>query len=226
LSFWVRSNKIGTYSISLVNAGFDRAYNVEYTIAQANTWEKKVIVIPFTYSGGTWNYTNGRGLAVTFQLVPASQAAGSWLSGSNLYYGTPATVNFMDSTSNVFYLADVQLEAGSVPTEFERMPVDEVLRRCQRYYQVLGSGVIYEITAYAYTLINNYVVAPLTYPVVMRATPVPAVVGSWVTYSVYTSAPLVLGVSKSNISLNCMASSSTEAAFYSNGGTVTLDAEL
>jgi hypothetical protein len=47
-------------------------------------------------------------------------------------------VNLADSTANEFYITGVQLEAGTTASDFEFLPVDVNLQRCQRYYQVYG----------------------------------------------------------------------------------------
>ena len=49
-------------------------------------------------------------------------------------------VNLADSTSNDFWITGVQLEAASAPSDFEFLPVDVNLQRCQRYYQFIGAG--------------------------------------------------------------------------------------
>jgi hypothetical protein len=43
--------------------------------------------------------------------------------------------NFMASTSNWLRVKNVQVELGSVATEFERVDYSEQLARCQRYYE-------------------------------------------------------------------------------------------
>jgi len=43
-------------------------------------------------------------------------------------------VNLADSTANEWYITGVQLEAGEVASDFEFLPVDVNLQRCQRYY--------------------------------------------------------------------------------------------
>ena len=49
LSFWVRSNKTGTYICELYDGDNDRSISKSYTISSADTWEKKTI----TYAGDT-----------------------------------------------------------------------------------------------------------------------------------------------------------------------------
>jgi hypothetical protein len=46
-------------------------------------------------------------------------------------------VNIADSTSNDWYITGVQLEAGTTASDFEFLPVDVNLGRCQRYYQLI-----------------------------------------------------------------------------------------
>jgi hypothetical protein len=49
-------------------------------------------------------------------------------------------VNLADSTSNDWYITGVQLEAGTTASDFEFLPVDVNLQRCQRYYQKCTGG--------------------------------------------------------------------------------------
>jgi len=48
-SFWVKSNKTGTYILMLDDIDNSRSISKSYTISSANTWEKKTI----TYAGDT-----------------------------------------------------------------------------------------------------------------------------------------------------------------------------
>ena len=63
-------------------------------------------------------------------------------------------MNLADSTSNDFYITGIQLEAGTSASDFEFLPVDVNLKRCQRYYwknnssnSSFGSGVFSTSTA-------------------------------------------------------------------------------
>jgi len=161
LSFWVKAVKTGTYCVCLYSAAGDQNYIVEYTINQASTWEKKSITLTFDYSGGTWNYTNGIGVAVAFILMMGSTYHGTaetWTESGK--YSTSNQVNGLDSTDNNFWLTGVQLEAGEVATPFEFRSFGEELLLCERYFQKS-----YELTTAPGTATNNgmaYVQAPTT----------------------------------------------------------------
>jgi len=73
-----------------------------------------------------------------------------------------------DTTLGDFlYIADVQLEAGTVATPFERRSYRQELALCQRYYQRLVGGVFGSGTTYA----GGYAFGVYCFPVVMRIAP-------------------------------------------------------
>ena len=136
LSFWHKHTKTGTYSITMRNGGSDRTYVANYTQSVTDTWEKATINISASPSGGTWDYTNGTGISIFWSMATGSTfagTAGSWNTGN--YFGSTDQVNACDSTSNNFMIAQVQLEAGSVATDFEIRDYATELAMCQRYYQ-------------------------------------------------------------------------------------------
>ena len=145
LSFWVRSNKTGTYCASLFNNDQSKWFSKQYTISSANTWEKKTL----TYAGDTsnaFNNDNGTSLRCRFWLGAGSTytsgtITSTWTTESG-NEGSLASgqVNLADSTSNEWYVTGIQLEAGSQASDFEFLPVDINLERCERYYQKLSNG--------------------------------------------------------------------------------------
>ena len=146
LSFWVKSNKTGIYAAGILKPD-TTAYKIfdEYTINAADTWEKKTITFTptagsttlITNSGGIINNDNGQGFEVHFGLAwgstNGSGTAQTW-STSSAYYASTNHVNWMDSTSNNFYLTGVQLEVGSNATPFEHRSYTEEFFMCNRYY--------------------------------------------------------------------------------------------
>ena len=174
LSFWVKSNKTGTYVVRLLEPdASSRMVSFAYTISSSNTWEKKTISVPAD-TGGTINNDNGAGLNITWWLsagtdYQSGSLASTWQSYSN---GDSAVgqVNLADSTSNEWYITGVQLEASDTASDFEFLPHDVNLKRCYRYYYLYVSGLNKQVSnavAYNSGLINGVVQLPTT----MRATP-------------------------------------------------------
>ena len=144
LTFWVRSSVTGTYGIGFQNSAETENYVDEYAISSANTWEKKVITITptagstsfITASAGAIANDNGIGFELSFGLGQGSNFAigtsNTWSNNTSTFASTNQ-VNWMDNTSNNFYLTQVQLEVGNL-TDFEHRSVTEELALCQRYF--------------------------------------------------------------------------------------------
>ncbi len=162
LSFWVKSSKTGTYAIAL--GKMDNTVYLfvhEYTISQANTWEKKTINISptagstsfITSSAGAIDNDNGTGLALYWWLCSGTDLNGAtsnaWSSNTN-HYTTTNQVNWFDSTSNNLYLSQAQLEIGDVASPFEVEEATTTLTKCRRYYQKISGG-LYVGGFHAYT---------------------------------------------------------------------------
>ena len=150
LSFWVKSSKTGTYSMALGKV--DNTVYIfvhEYTISQANTWEKKTITISptagstsfITSAAGAIDNDNGTGLALYWWLCSGTDLNGgtsnAW-SSTTTHYTTTNIVNWFDSTSNNLYLAQAQLEIGDEATPFEQENFATTLHKCRRYYEVVN----------------------------------------------------------------------------------------
>jgi len=140
LSFWVKSNKTGTYIAELYDTDNNRQISQSYTISSANTWENKTV----TFAGdttGTFTNDNAESLRCTFYLGVGSDWTSGTLSTSWQSYvladRAVGQVNLADNTANEWFVTGVQLEAGTTASDFEFLPVDVNLRRCQRYYQIL-----------------------------------------------------------------------------------------
>ena len=78
------------------------------------------------------------GFEICFHLASGPDdivsAKSTWTT-SGAFQTVTGQSNFMDNTSNEFYLTGVQLEVGDTPTSFEHRSFGEELLRCQRYYQ-------------------------------------------------------------------------------------------
>jgi len=181
LSFWVKSNKTGTYILNIYQADDNRTISKAYTIDTADTWEKKTITIEGDIAG-TINNDNGTGWYVIWGLVVSSDYTSGTLQTSWGAYTRsdwmPGQVNLADSTSNYINITGVQLEVGDTATPFEHRPYDMELQRCKRYYYTTYPIGVAPGTVGAYACQAEYAppyngnhVATWQHPVSMRATP-------------------------------------------------------
>ena len=171
VSFWVRSNLTGTYGGALYSVPSGVSYVYQYTINSADTWEQKTITITGN-TVNTLNTTNGNGLRVFFDLGSGSNyqnATGSWVSGEK--FSTSGNANWIGTLSNNLYITGVQLEAGSVATEFERRPYGTELALCQRYFWQIGTGEAIYTPIGTGPSENTFSNTMVKYPVKMRAVP-------------------------------------------------------
>ena len=140
ISFWVKSNKTGTYIVEIDDNDNSRNINKSYTISSADTWEKKTITFAGDTSGALGN-DNGSSFRIMFWLAAGTDftsgtLATSWESTTNANRAV-GQVNLADSTSNDRYITGIQLEAGTSASDFEFLPVDVNLARCQRYFELI-----------------------------------------------------------------------------------------
>ena len=138
IQFWVRSSKTGTYCFQARSLDDVKSCVVEYTISSADTWEKKTI----TLSGNTANdfdNDNAASLEFCWHLSVGTDddnetASSSWGVGSNSFVTTANQVNLFDSATAEWYITGIQVEVGAQATDFEHLPNDVQLTRCQRYF--------------------------------------------------------------------------------------------
>ena len=134
ISFWIRSSVTGAYAISVANNSLGRSYVTEVTVSSANTWEQKSVTIPGDTSG-TWTTNNTAGIRLYLDLGSGSDynaTVNTWASAWDCR--TSSSVTWGATTGATLYITGVQLEVGSVATEFERRPYGTELQLCQRYY--------------------------------------------------------------------------------------------
>ena len=181
LSFWVKSNKTGTYIVELFDHDNTRHISKSYTVSSASTWEKKTINIDGDTTGAFTN-DNNLSLHVAWWL-----GAGSTYTSGTLQttWGTQSNadravgqVNLADNTANEWYITGVQLEVGTSASDFEFLPYDVNLRRCQRYYHKTYNDTVAPSTATTVgavqtgtTANSTYVPMQYFYPVRMRSVP-------------------------------------------------------
>ena len=135
VSFWVKSSITGTYTLSFANYSDNRSHRKEYTISSANTWEHKTVTLTADTTG-TWFTNNSGGLNVTWMLLGGSNSVGA----ANTWTGdiknvTSNQTQWASTLGATFFITAIQLELGSVATEFEHKPITQDLALSQRYFQ-------------------------------------------------------------------------------------------
>ena len=182
VSFWVKSNKIGAYTIGFFCAGNNKHIESSYTINNANTWEKKTV----TFVGDTASALandNTEEMKLWFWLGAGSNFssgthATTWSSYAQANVLVDNQVNLADNTANEWYITGVQLEVGQTASEFEFLPVDVNLNRCLRYF---GSGEIetdYDSSSSATVMYRAY-----DFKVSMRTDPTMSIKSQWQYFS-------------------------------------------
>jgi len=134
LSFTVRSSVAGTHSGAIQNSAQNRSYPFTYTLS-ANTWTDISITIP-PITSGSFNETNGVGLRIVFDMGCGNEfrgTAGQWNSAQD--EGATGSVRILETNGATWEVTKVQLEVGSVATDFEYRSFGEELSLCQRYYE-------------------------------------------------------------------------------------------
>ena len=138
LSFWVRSSVTGSFPVGISNVNITRSNRFDVTISSANTWT----YVTKTIAGdttGTWATGNTAGIRVYFDLGSGSDYVGTadtWTGTWDIR--TSSSMTWGATTGATLYITGVQLEVGSVATEFERRPYGTELALCERYFQTYG----------------------------------------------------------------------------------------
>ena len=135
LSFWGKSaTTTGTMTVELFDT--DNSRQISKQISLTTSWTKYTI----TYDAdttGTFNNDNGASLYVLFWVSAGSNFTSgtlseTWTSNTNGNRAVGQT-NFA-VTSTELYFTGIQLEAGQTASEFEFLPFDINLSRCNRFY--------------------------------------------------------------------------------------------
>lgn len=140
-SFWIKASKIGKYCFLPYNANSGNSQTREFTVDQANTWERKHIRMTLA---GNWNKDTSASLYCNFVLASGTSdrkadTGDVWdtLSG----WGVDGHVNFGETTGDYVRVADVMLHEGKAPLEdyvYAGGAAINELMLCKRYYHRPG----------------------------------------------------------------------------------------
>jgi len=208
VQFKARVSVAGTYSASLVGGG-GVCYPFSFTLVAATDTLVKIENIPGCTTG-TWVTNNTDALNIYFDLgcgPTYKAAANTWITGN--YFGVTGATNLVSQVNgSTLDISDVQLEKGSYCTTFERKLYDQVLRECQRYYEIIiSSDVNYQgnITT-IYTSTNSFV----KFPHKVNKRTIPSVLNNSINVGIYSNGA---GTSSSTISYTYADIASTSLRF-------------
>jgi len=174
LSFWVKAKITGTYVCELYDSDNTRQTSKQYSISSADTWEKKTVIFEADTTGA-FDDDNAKSLIVLWKLLAGSNwnsgtLQTSWAANTNANRAV-GQVNGMATNNDYFQMTGVQLEVGSVATDFEHRSFGQDLALCQRYCYVFnpfhGSESMMYVAAYG----NSWGQKDFHFPVTMRAAP-------------------------------------------------------
>jgi len=176
LSFWVKSSITGTYIVSFIDSGSDNGYPASYTISSADTWEKKTITLTLSdYGSWAGSSTTARNLTVHFDFGSGSDrdltSLNAWNDGTTNAFSHSSQTDWVGTTGATLYLTGVQLELGSVATDFEHRSYGEELALCQRYYQKMQSSMGGQGFGAGFAYSSTALFTQVFFPTVMRAAP-------------------------------------------------------
>jgi len=136
LSFWAKGTA-ATYAVELHDEDNNRHNTQKFTIT--SSWQKFTLTFAADTTG-TFNNDNGASLGINFWLHAGSNYTSGTFTSNTWATRTLTNIavgidSFYSSTANEFFLTGIQLEIGEGASNFEFLPYDVQLQRCQRYYE-------------------------------------------------------------------------------------------
>jgi len=174
LSFWIRASVAQTY-YGFLKAPDGSNYLYPFSMAlSADTWTKVTKSIPGN-SNLAFDNDTGLGLEVGIyaylgtSLTDNSVSLDAWAAYSSGTTRTPDhTTTWYTTNDSTIDMTGVQLEVGSVATDFEHRSFAQELALCQRYFQlhnnIMTAGYVPDNNARVYSLGFNF-------PIQMRSAP-------------------------------------------------------
>ena len=180
VSFCVKGNASAKYTLNLYDG--DNARMNGQTFDVTTSWTRVTLVYDADTTGA-FDDDNSASLQMIFVLHGGTTyssgtfAENTWASYANGLQIGDSTTSFFDSTDRTFFITGLQLEVGDQATDFERLPHDVQIKRCQRYFYNLSSlgpyvpdsSVAYVGAGFNYT--STYILAMIHLPTNMRTEP-------------------------------------------------------
>ena len=175
-SFWVKSSVAQAFKGYFITSdGSTYSYAFDTGSLSADTWTKVTKTIPGN-SNLTINNDNGKGFGwaiwpfIGTDLTDNSQSEDAWVTHSGSARTKDATSTWWTTNDATFEITGVQLEVGSVATDFQHRVIGEELALCQRYFWK-PSGSTNSFGFYGGRYGNSHFFVLIYLPTTMRTAP-------------------------------------------------------
>ena len=162
LSFYVKGDQAATYTCELADK--DNTRQNTQTFSVTTSWNRVVLVFDGDTTGA-YDNDNAKSLAIQIHLQAGSNSTSGTFTSNTWAANTDANTvksdqtQFFDSTDRELFITGFQYEVGDAATDFEHLPQDVQLQRCQRYCRLLKMQGIH----YTYQFSTNWSRANPTY---------------------------------------------------------------
>ena len=236
ISFWVKSSVAQNFYGNLwTQDGTQYNYIFETGSLTENTWTKVTKTI-IGNSNLQFDNDNGAGLRIQLVAFMGTNKTGSvslntWAAFSGSTITPDMTSTWYTTNDATFEITGVQLEVGSVATDFEHLSYGDTLAKCQRYCCVISgsSGLVMYNDIYSTDTISTWASLPVT----MRITPSITQTGSGGTsssgfsYTNLAATPTLAATHPSGIIVyRGVATSARTYIYLATSGELTMEAEL
>ncbi len=191
LSFYVKSSVAQSFKgYFITQDGTAYLYPFETGSLSADTWTKITKTIPGN-SNLTFNNDNGSGLELYIwsflgtDFTASSVTEDAWSTYASAARTKDNTSTWYTTNDATLEITGLQLEVGSVATDFEHRSFADEIIRCERYYRRdAADGVVYYRFAQGQCTSSTGTQYVLKWPTRMRAAPTYAVSGTITAYTV------------------------------------------
>ena len=160
LSFWIKSSVAQSFKVAVISwDGTIMTFTFDTGSLTADTWTKVTKTIPGN-SNITIDNDNNLGFQISFfQYLGTTYTASGYTEDAWAAFANPQTkdqtTTWYTTNDATYELTGVQLEVGSVATDFEHRSFGKELALCQRYFQRVNGSLI-GVGANATSIRANY----------------------------------------------------------------------
>lgn len=147
VSFWWQSNVTGVFPVSIRDSASSYSFVQTFNYSAANTPQFVTIAVPPIPAGANIPESTAAGLHVSIGSLNSgtymcpTASLGAWQNAN--YISAAPAFNWAATANNYIRMTELQVEAGSISTPFERRPVGVEMALCQRYYEIGQQPFLY-----------------------------------------------------------------------------------